>query len=31
MKAAIVSFSALVKHRRWDADYYLGMVEGREY
>lgn len=31
MKAAIVSFSALVKHRRWDADYYLGMVENREY
>lgn len=31
MKAAIVSFGALVKHRRWDADYYLGMVENREY
>lgn len=31
MQAAIVSFSALVKHRRWDADYYLGMVQNREY
>ena len=31
MKAAIVTASALTKHRRWDADYYLGMVENREY
>lgn len=31
MKAAVVSFSTLTKHRRWDADFYLGMVDGREH
>ena len=31
MKVAIVTAGALTKYRRWDADFYLGMVENREY
>lgn len=31
MKCAIVKASAIAKHGRMDADYYLGMVEGRDH
>jgi hypothetical protein len=30
MKAAIVSLSALQKHKRWDVQYYLGNTTMRE-